>query len=202
MEKHVLFEPRDKKKLSTLYPELKENKDLQEFNTRELLFCWYLGCESSPVYDRYVDPKTEKEAIEEAIKKCFKPLDKKRVSEIKEGIPKDIQKGIEAFNKYNLSLRVRSQRLVSKVLSNWEKAINVDLDGDEFYEVDKNGAATGRIDFDARKKYIEMTSTITKNIGDLITQAENGFATSIVKDEDIQVVGDDDSFTDYFHDRN
>lgn len=200
MEKHVLFQPKDKKKLSTLYPELKDNASLKEFNTRELLFCWYLGCESSPLYDKYVDEKTEEEAIKEAVEICFKSLDRERIKQIEKGIPRDIQKGIEAFNKYNIALRVRSQRLVAKVLSNWEKAIDVDLDGQEFYEVDKNGEPTGRVDFDARKKYIEMTSTITKNIGDLITQAENGFSTAIVEDENIKTISENESYTDHFHD--
>lgn len=202
MERHVLFEPRDNKKLSTLYPELKDNQHLVELNTRDLLFCWYLGCEASPLYDMYVDKKKENDAIEEAIKICFKPIDKKRIADIRKKMPKDLEHGIEAFNKYNIALRVRSQRLVAKVLSNWEKAIDVDLDGQEFYEVDKNGEPTGRVDFDARKKYIEMTSTITKNIGDLISQAENGFSTSIVKDEDIKVVEEGVSYLDYLHERN
>jgi hypothetical protein len=199
MEKYSMFQPKDRRKLTSQYPELKENRDLEELTSGDLKFCWNLGCETSDLYDMYGNEKTRQKAIETAIDRSYKKIDAKRVAEINKAMPRDLEKGIEAFVKYNVSIRVRSQKMLSKIIDNMESAIDVDMKGPEFIEVDKEGQPTGRIDFDARKKYTDMAISIVKNMGDFIAQSESGFATHIVKEEDNAIIEEGMSMTDFFH---
>lgn len=200
-ERYSMFEPKSQRRLSTDYPELKENPHISSLPQRDQIFCWYLGCEASPVYDLYgsEDVKKQKEAVSIALERSFTKLDKKKVEQYRNKIPADIKRGIEEFEKYNISVRVRSKKLLGKIADNLEKIIDVDIDGPEFYEVDKNGERTGRKDFDALKKYVDMSLAVSKNINDIVHQAEAGYSVTLVEEEDVKIVEEGQSLMDLYH---
>lgn len=202
-ERYSMFEPKSNRRLSTDYPELKENRHISELSAKDQKFCWYLGCEVSPVYELYGsnDDKERKEAIEFALSKSFSSIDSKKISQYKKKIPADIKMGIEEFEKYNISVRVRSKKLLSKIADNLEKIIDVDVDGPEFYEVDKNGKPTGDVDFDKKQKYVNMAISIAKNINDIVHQAESGYSVTLIEEEDISVMDEGQSMMDLYHEK-
>jgi len=201
-EKYSMFEPKSSRRLSTDYPELKENSHIKNLSAKEQKLCWYLGCEVSPVYDEYgsKDKKIRQKAIDFAVDKTFnKPLDAQIAKDLKKELPADINRGIEEFEKYNVSIRVRSKKMLGTIADNLEKIIDVDVDGEQFFEVDKDGKSTGRKDFDALSKYVNMALSISKNINDIVHQAENGYSVTLVEEEDVKVIEEGVSIIDFIH---
>lgn len=200
-ERYSMFEPKSKRRLTTDYPELKDNTHIANLTQKDQVFCWYLGCEVSPVYELYGsdDKKKIEEAIDFAIEKSFTAVDTKKKAQYKKKLPADIKRGIEEFEKYNISVRVRSKKLLSKIADNLEKIIDVDVDGPEFYETDKNGQPTGNVDFDKKQKYVNMAISVAKNINDIVHQAESGYSITLIEEEDVKIVEDGQSLMDLYH---
>ena len=194
---YSMFTPRDTRMLTTQYPELKDNPAIMGLGkAKEQKFCWYLGCRTSPLYNMYNKEETKEKAINKALDACFDKAETRRRNEVKK-IPANIKAAIEAFNKYNVSVRVRSQSMIAKVMDNFEKIVDVDIKGPEFYEVDKNGDTTGRKDFDAIKKYTDTATTVVKLIPDLVRQAEEGFSTHLIEEEDSKIIEEGVSMFDF-----
>jgi len=200
-EKYTMFIPKSDRRLTTDYPELKDNEAIASLTAKEQKFCWWLGCEVSPVYELYgsKEKKDRDKAVDTALEECFTTIDTKKKSQYRKKLPANILRGIEEFERYNVSVRVRSKKLLGKIASNLEKIIDVDVDGPEFIEVDKDGNATGRKDFDALKKYTDMALAVSKNINDIVHQAESGYSVTLIEEEDIKMMDEGQSITDFIH---
>jgi hypothetical protein len=202
-ERYSMFEPKSPRRLSTDYPELKSNLHISELGAKDQKFCWFLGCEVSPIFADYYDKdkKKHEEALDYALEKCYTLTDSKKTSQIKKKMPADLIKGIEAFEKYNVSVRVRSKKMLSKIADNLEKIIDVDVDGPEFLEVDKDGQPTGEVDFDKKAKYVTMAISVSKNITEIISQSESGYSLTLIEEEDEKILTEGGSMVDFYHER-
>jgi hypothetical protein len=97
---------------------------------------------------------------------------------------------------YKLGPRVRAKKMVDNILNNFEKIIKMDIDSEEFKK-------EGEKDFDKIKKYVDSATNIAKNIPDLISMSESGFAVAKRGEEmsDSEVEGGG-SLIDQWHEEN
>jgi len=200
---YSLFSPKSGRSLFYDYPELKENPDLIHLeNTKtKLLFCYYLGCDTSPLKKYYNGQNPVN--IELAIKKALEHSNlristEERSSYLANELPSDVKKGINGFRIYKATARVRMKMKLEKTLSNWEILLDKDIDSDEFNAVDKNGASTNEKDFDKIKKYTDITINIKKQLPETLREIEYGFG--LTESEKSESESDDISFTDLKHD--
>ena len=199
---YSLFSPKTGRSLFYDYPELKNNPDLIQFKTdkSKLLFCYYLGCDTSPLKKYYVgnDNKKKTIAIEKAISHSGVRLkDGERLSFLSAEFPSEIKKGINGFLIYKANARIRAKLKMEKLFSNWEKIIDKDIDDAEFNILTKEGVDTGEKDFDKIKKYTDITINIKKQMAETIKDIEYGFGLSEGEKGDSE--SDDVSFTDQKH---
>lgn len=201
---YSLFSPKKQRSLFYDYPELKENPDLIHLKTnkRKLLFCYYLGCDTSPLKPFFMGDDVEKKSI--AIHKALEHsglidvIDEDAVLEYVDGnFPPDVNKGVNGFLIYKVNARIRMKQQMEKMLENWEIIINKNVDSKEFDAVDKNGASTGEKDFDKIKKYTDITINIKKQMSETLKELEYGFG--LTESEKMGSENDDISFTDLKH---
>tara|TARA_R110000803_G_scaffold107849_2_gene175996 strand:- start:302 stop:943 length:642 start_codon:yes stop_codon:yes gene_type:complete len=199
---HSLFSPKSTRSMFYDYPELKDNKDLVPLQSQKgkLKLAYYLGCETSPLKKYFIgnDMKNRLLAIEKAIKFSGIRLKPMVLEDYLVGkFPSDVKNAINAFNIYKPSVRTRLKLQLEKILENWEKTINVDIDSPTFNILDKEGRDTGEKDFDKIKKYTDISISIKKQMNDTLHDAEYGFGLTESKKGDAK--SDDVSFTDLKH---
>lgn len=197
-----LFAPKSKKHLATDYPELRSNPMLKELNKMELFFCYYLGCETSPLNEWF--NSTNKKKREQAIIKAadhsnYKIPDEDYGDFLEGRFPGHIQNGIESFMSYKLSVRMRAKRLQEKALENYEKIIDVDINGEQFFVTDKEGNPTAEKDYDKVNKYTTISLNVLKNMDELVNKIEYGYGIDELKDDNSKNDDDDISYIDLEH---
>ena len=200
---YSLFSPKTGRSLFYDYPELKDNPDLIHLKTdkKKLLFCYYLGCDTSPLKSYYVsnEPKKRRLAIDKALKVSgIKIQEEQKRSFLMAEFPSDVKKGINGFLIYKANARIRMKMKMENILSNWEKILDKDVDDTEFNIIDKEGRDTGEQDFDKVKKFTDITSSIRKQMPDTLKEIEYGFG--LTESERGDSESDDVSFTDLKHD--
>lgn len=199
---YSLFSPKTGRSLFYDYPELKDNPDLVHLKNdkRKLLFCYYLGCDTSPLKSYYVntDIRSRRKAVEKALEHSGMRLrEEQKRSYLMCEFPSDVKKGINGFLIYKANARIRMKLKMEKLLSNWEKIINKDIDSSIFNVLDKEGRDTGEQDFDKVKKYTDITISIKKQMSDTLREIEYGFG--LTESEKADSESDDVSFTDLKH---
>lgn len=182
---HSLFVPRNGKKLSFDYPELSNNKDIKDLSKSEMLFCYFLGCETSPLVQYYEGDNLEHVslAISKAIEASGIDLSDQEVYQYtnERMFPSRITKGVNAFSRYKTSVRLRAKLMQQKMLDNFEKIVDVDVNGAEFNIVDKEGRDTGEKDYDKVKKYVDAATKISNDLQGIIDKIEYGYGVKEVK---------------------
>ena len=199
---YSLFSPKTGRSLFYDYPELKDNPDLIHLkgDKRKLLFCYYLGCDTSPLKPFYIGTDKEKKflAIEKAIDHSGLSIpEDQRIYYLAGEFPSDIKKGINGFLIYKANARIRMKLKMEKLIANWEKIIDKDIDSSEFNLVDKDGRDLGEKDFDKVKKYTDITISIKEQMSDTLREIEYGFG--LTESEKADTESDDVSFTDLKH---
>lgn len=201
---YSLFLPKGRVALIQDYPELKNYSELKSLRNDKLLFCWYLGCEGSPAFDYYYGerPSDKVTALWFAKKKSGLRMTDMEFEEYlqRETLPPDILRGIEIFNTFKIGVRIRMKMMAENMLENFEKVVNVDINGPDFNIVDKDGNNTGEIDYDKIKKYSDTCLNIRNKLTDLLEQVEHGFGVS-TKDEESRLE-EGQSFIDLHHELN
>lgn len=204
MSIYSLFIPKSKTALTQDYPELKNFPELKVMRGDKLLFAWYLGCEGSPAFEYYdsEDPKERRLAILFA-----KKHSKWRIAEYefdgfleRETLPSDIARAIEIFNTFKLGVRVRMKLMAEKMLENFEKVVNVDINGPDFNIVDREGNNTGERDYSKIKQYSDTCINIRNKMNELLEQVEHGFGVTEKTEESRLEEGQ--SFIDLKHELN
>lgn len=205
VNKYSMFAPTSGRKLSFDYPELKNYSEIKDLKKGEQIFCWYLGCNVSPLYEFYNDKETREKAVKKAYELSFKEGEPQMQKELRKKIdngdmPSVYQKAIDRFEKFELNSRIRAKKMVDKVMENLEKLIDTDVDGEEFLVVDKDGLHTGEVDWDKKKKYADMAINISKNLADIQKQAEDGHYVTEQGEAESVDFKEDGSFLDQYHD--
>jgi hypothetical protein len=204
--KFSLFAPRTKNSLTKDYPELKNNPALKDLEARKLLFAYFLGCKTSPYYEEYnsSDRHIKVKAVDKARRdSAYIIQDQRQYNDVFKQLnfPPEIRQAIQAFDLYEPSVRVRIKMMKEKMLENFEKIINVDVEGKEFEAVDKNGAATGERDYDKISKYVGACSNIEKLTDDILKALESGYGISSEGKEEAKS-GEGISYIDAKHETN
>jgi hypothetical protein len=198
-----LFVPRSRSGLMREYPDIGKSEYLKKMRNTKLLFCWYLGCEGSPCFDYYdsTNPKDKMRAIVFAKEKSGIKISKDEWDGILETLtlPAEFNKGIEEFGRFRIGPRVRMNRMIENMLLNFESVINVDINGPEFMETNKEGESLGTKDYDKIRKYTETCLKIENSFKELLDEAEKSFGLSESKAEEFEA---GQSFLDLKHESN
>lgn len=204
--KFSLFAPRTKNSLTKDYPELKNNSALKELEGKKLLFSYFLGCKTSPYYEEYnsSDLNERQKAVDRArIDSGYIIKDQRQFNDVFKQLnfPPEIRKAIQAFNLYEPSVRIRIKMMKEKMLNNFEKIIDVNIEGKEFEVVTKDGAFTGEKDYDKISKYVGACSNIEKLTDDILKSLESGYGISSDDKEEAKT-GEGISYIDAKHETN
>ena len=181
---YSLFTPKSMRSLLRDYPELKNNQAIADLKIKsKILFAYYLGCETSPLYEWYnSDHKLKRsKAIEKAIKHSGLKVEDELFEEYLENrFPSDLKAGVEAFMRYKMSIRMRAKMLQEKAMRNYEKIIDVDINGEQFFVTDKEGNPTAEKDYDKVKKYTEISLKVLGDMEKLVEKMEYGYGIKTV----------------------
>lgn len=205
ISKYTMFIPQSRRKLSSDYPELKDYPEISELNRGEQIFTYLLGCEASPLYEDYLDAEKKDAVMKKAAELSFRgPL---MPTEIKEMIKKGrlnatYNKAVERWESFDLKPRIRSKKMLEKIINNLENIVDVDVNGVEFYELDKDGSPTKNVDWDKKKKYADMAINIAKNIDSIQRQAQGGFGIVDLEEDTDKITEEGQSLIDLIHEQN
>lgn len=170
-EKIILFGPRNGKSLTRLYPEIASEPKFKGIASDDLLFSWYIGCQSSPIDPDWSDTIRQQTAAAYAIKEEVK---KKRYAS--GDIPEKVKEAIEVMKKYSPDARMKAKRMVQTIFHKWEQLVNVDVEKDFLItKRDKEGNEIIETDWTGRKQYIDSTAKMSDSMPGLIAQIESGF---------------------------
>lgn len=173
----ILFGPQTGKTLKKLYPEIEKEPTFKEITNEDLLFAWYLGNKSSPIDPDWDENIRYKQA---AIQSLPNNHDKRNRYGSKE-VPETVMLAVEKMATFSPRAREVSARIVQNSFHNILKMSQVDVDKDFMY-TDKEGV--DRIDWTARKQYIDSVKTTTEILPTLIKQLEDGFGIGRTKKEE------------------
>ena len=189
-KKRYLFAPKSKQGLFKDYPELKEVDAVKNLPDDQIMFAWWMYCESSPLFNAQL---SEADKAEIAVRLIFGEdeykANKARYRNlycIPSKHSKALKNAKEVFGGFRVGYRIKAALMHEKALANMEKIIDVDVNGEEFLERNKEGASTGERDWDKIKKYSDSALAILKTLPGIIQQAEAGF--SIVEEEDTDTI--------------
>lgn len=178
--KILLFGPKTGKHLTRMYPELAKNDKLKKLPADDILFAWYVGCESSPTDKSWSDHTIYQSSALASIK------DEEKKRKYSQGqIPEAVREGIEIFRKFNPDVRIKAKKLLQKMMYDYEQYVDIDIKQDFWVEkTDKEGNVTKEMDWAARKQYVDGTEKIMKNMPLLISQLEEGFGITEEKEKE------------------
>lgn len=195
---YSLFRPISARGLLNDYPELNEMPEFKKLSKVELLFTWYFANEASPFFDMDNEFERAKNSLKYAL---YVAQDNSVTRTIREQyssleFSERVSSAIVKMKTFKLGPRVRAKKMVDNILNNFEKIIKMDIESSEFQK-------DGEKDFDKIKKYVDSATSISKNIPDLISMAESGFAVAKRGEEttDSEVEGGG-SLIDQWHEEN
>ena len=82
--------------------------------------------------------------------------------------------------RYKMSIRMRAKMLQEKAMRNYEKIIDVDINGEQFFVTDKEGNPTAEKDYDKVKKYTEISLKVLGDMEKLVEKMEYGYGIKTV----------------------
>jgi hypothetical protein len=168
LSKYSLFAPRTTNGLKHDYPELNKEPAFKNLSKAQLLYVWYYACEASPFNNINDDRTRSKRSMEQAYVKNGELQiggeQKRRLENIE--FDTKLQDAINVMSQYRMGPRVKEKKMVDKMLANFEKIIDMDVDGPQFK--DENS----EIDFDKIKKYVDSSKSIVSTLPSLRKMAE------------------------------
>lgn len=169
--KIILFGPKSGKALASLYKDLNDKIKHLSLSSEDVLFAWYMGCESSPIDPEWTDKVRRTSSALSAIKD-----ERKRKAYGDGEIPVKVKEAIEVFKTFSPDARMKAKRMVQTIMHKWEEMVNVDV-ATEFLitKKDKEGNETIEVDWTGRKQYIDSTAKISDSLPSLLAQLESGF---------------------------
>ena len=147
MSEYSVFKPKSERGLFSDYPELKKLKAFSSLKSVEMLFVWYLACESSPV-NNHIERLKLRERVKEAGEHSYFANGRKLITDVEfdsmlDGrFPDKMSEAIRQMEKFKVGPRVRAKQITEKAFDNIEKILNIDAgDGKNFLNKD------GEVDF-------------------------------------------------------
>jgi hypothetical protein len=127
MDKYTLaslFEPQGKKEMMLLYPELKNVKEFEPLDARELRMTWYIGSPFSKFRVRLTD---RNELVKQAVEICYSQEQIRRNAELErlykgKGTAKKYDDAIKRWATFNISVRLRMNFIANAQLDAIEAA--------------------------------------------------------------------------------
>lgn len=183
-----LFLPITDKDLKRQYPELGNQPEFLGITSAELKFVWGYSNRSSPfVLDENLDDVARVKAVYEyAFSKL--PDENRKKEYYSFNFPDKIKTAMDKMQTYHPTIRARSKNIIQKILENYEKMVDVDLD--DFVEtmVDaETGQILKKINWTGRNNYVTSAAKISDTLPQLIKQVEEGFG--IIEDNADGVAG-------------
>jgi len=181
-EKYSMFFPKSRRKLIDDYPELGKIDAFRKLNRSEMLFVWYYACQASPYYDQDDFGRI----IDLCLKKSFgKGMGRKsRERFISGNFPEKITAAIEVMRRFEPGPRIRAKKLVEKILENFEKLINIDVENDAQF-VDPDGG----INVNKKNAYVGLSVRISNQMPNLLAQVEEGYGITSLDGHDPEEEG-------------
>lgn len=176
----VIFGPKNGKVIKSMYPELASNKAFKDITNEELTFVWYFACESSPIDDGMAP---EFRAMSAAAKAFGDDAAKKAKFGAME-FTERVKEAIDQMRKYKPEARAMAQRIIQVSFSNLYAMAKVNQDDFIEEEDDGKGGTVKKINFSARKQYVETVSKISETVPELLKQLEHNFGVE-VKEGDV-----------------
>lgn len=173
----ILFGPKNGKHLKQLYPELATEPLFKDLSNEDVLFAWYIGNKSSPIDEDLEDFMRYRQAAT----LTFKTNEVKRKKYANKEITEDVSLAIKKMETYSPHARDLAKKALQNYFYNILKMSDVNVKKDFMY-LDKEG--TERIDFTARKQYIDGGKTASEVLPSLIKQVEEGFGIEKTKKEE------------------
>lgn len=166
----VLFGPKNGRDLKRQYPELNNVPEFDKLNISELLFVWWFSNPTSPLVTD--DNLPEKQRAGFAYEEAFANKNEDVRNEyLSLNFPDRIRLAIDVMRKFNPTVRIRARMIVEKILSKYEKMVDVEMD--EFKTIDKDG--NEEINWTGRNNYVSSAAKISETLPRLIEQVEQGF---------------------------
>lgn len=144
--------------LKRLYPELASVEEFKSLSTSELRFAWYYG-----IY--FANSSNERIRIESSLNFSFwGKLRKDQYNDYIHGnFPDKVRVAIERMQKFDLDSRLKARFICEMTLYVWQKILDTDI------------ATNKEATWGEKKQYVDVSSTILKELPTLIKQMESGF---------------------------
>lgn len=176
----AIFAPRNGTVLKRNYPELAENKKFKDISSEELTWVWHYACESSDLVKD--ENLTQKQRAIKAADLAFTagtPTSKEAKKKFADlNIPERIKEAVDEMRKYKPSARELAATIIQTSFINLYNMAAVK--NEDFIEIDADGHQ--KINFTARKQYVETVAKISETLPELIKQMEHNFG--VEKKED------------------
>jgi hypothetical protein len=122
---YLIYTPRNSRSLLSQYPELSEFEEFKPhvLKPHDLLFVWYMRCETSPF-----DDVEDKDKLEECINKAY-PTEQQRKAksaEFKNGFPDNIKMAMKRMESFNKHLRVENYLYLRRVRETCKELLGQD----------------------------------------------------------------------------
>lgn len=172
--KMILFGPKNGKDMKRLYPELRDIEEFEKLTDKELLFVWWYCNPTSPLITDANIP--DKMRVGYAYEEAFGAdgnADRRKVY-YSFTFPNYVKLAIDRMKAFNPTVRIRSKNIVEKILQNFEKMADVNVD--DFKTTDAKGNV--EINWTGRNNYVTSAAKISEALPQLIEQVEQGFGVS------------------------
>ncbi|HHT9135807.1 MAG TPA: hypothetical protein ACFYEK_01040 [Candidatus Wunengus sp. YC60] len=175
----AIFAPKNGVVLKRDHPELKENKKFKDLSNEEITWVWHYACKSSHLDDEQEKGLTMAERAKKAADLSFKtntPASKEaKIKFAKLDVPERIKEAIDEMRKYNPTARDIASKIIETSFINLYNMIAVNAEDFIEVEVDEHGNERKRINFTARKQYVETVAKTSETLPELLKQLESNF---------------------------
>ena len=157
------------------YPELKTLKAFALLRPEEMLFVWYLACESSPLNDKNKE-LSDRDRAQQSIDCSYlaegqKLITKIEIDNLLDGrFSEKMSAAIEQMEKFKVGPRIRAKQMTEKAFDNLEKILDVDVSIDD--------------DMTKHKAYVDIVEKGLKIMPKIVESIEGGYRLTEEKDED------------------
>jgi hypothetical protein len=190
MSQYSIFKPKSARGMFVDYPELKKLKAFALLRPQDMLFVWYLSCESSPVNNGKKQPD-KRIRIQQAIDYSYFAEGQKLISQIEADklldgrFTEKISAAMEQMERFKVGPRIRAKQMTEKAFDNLEKIIGAD--------------ASTETDLSKQKAYVDIVEKGIKIMPAIIESLEGGYRLVEEEDKDEESLSDGMSAIDKYH---
>jgi len=164
-KRYSLFAPRSRESIRQDFPEVDRIPELQSLDNEDVLFCWFMGCQCSPIVTSTLP--TEAEKIEVAAKVSYPRKADRKIAEFSKNLPDNIVAGIRAFRNMNLGPRVQSMLMHENTLINARLVLSINVR--EMFKT-----KDGKPDMDAIEQWAKTAKVLNALVADVVPLCEEG----------------------------